>query len=230
MADSFLEKYLTHLGYVAWEKLGTPGRDVIDSRWERACLERGVFDRKNLLIFGDSQVARWPVRNTFGRLPIRTRGLDGDQASLALPRFDDVASALQPSAVLILLGTNDISRGISVSGVVTDLRALALRAMEAGIRPTICSVLPVGANREAERPTAKLLEVNEKMRRECGDIGIFYLDFWGKLADDSGRLRSEVTFDGLHPNLKGYLRMTEAVLEVFYCRSGQWKRGAPQVW
>lgn len=230
MTESRVGTWFRHLVPAAWGMLRDPEWYVTDARWERDSLRQGVFDRKNLLLFGDSQVARWPLRRTFARLPVRARGLDGDLAEVALSRFEQAVLPLRPTAALILLGTNDLARGRSVTDIAADLRTLARRAVQAGIRPTICSVLPVGPACEAQRPTPKLRELNLRLRGDCGESGVFYLDLWDKLADESSALRAGATFDGLHPNLEGYRRMTEAVLEVFYCRSGQWKRGAEAVW
>lgn len=230
MLDSLWQERLRRYGGVALDRLRGPAWALADARWERDAASEGVFDGKNLLIFGDSQAAGWPLRRTFGRLPIRSRGLGGDRARTARSRFEQDLAALRPTATLLLLGTNDLYLSRGVPDVADDLRDLARDALAVGVRPTLGSVLPVTARHEARRPSAQIRALNEALRRVAGELGIFYLDFWEKLADEGGSLRADATFDGLHPNLEGYLRMTEAVLEVFYCRSGQWKRGSAPVW
>lgn len=64
------------------------------------------------------------------------------------------------------------------------------------------SVYPVTyKNRRKNRLISAL---NEKLRAMCSEKNITYLDIYTLLLDNKGGFNSEYTYDGLHPNVKGF--------------------------
>lgn len=59
----------------------------VNSRWEQSLEQEGQFDDHTIVFFGDSQLALWRMAPSFGRLPIRNRGISGDQAVHAVQRL-----------------------------------------------------------------------------------------------------------------------------------------------
>jgi lysophospholipase L1-like esterase len=85
-----------------------------------------------------------------------------------------------------------------------------------GIRVVLSSVMPVNdvANADGNlivqterRPPAKILALNEWIKKYAADNGYVYLDCFLATADEKGYLKSEITNDGLHPNVHGYAVM-----------------------
>src|SRR5687767_7333628 len=64
-----------------------------------------------IMMFGDSQIALWPMAASFGALPIANRGISGDWATRAIERFGREFDALRPKTVVLLMGTNDLGNG-----------------------------------------------------------------------------------------------------------------------
>jgi hypothetical protein len=198
--------------------------------WEAQLEPSEMLQGRNLVLFGDSQIELWPMRRCFGRLAVRNRGRSGDLAETAIERFQNEVLGLGAKSVLILLGTNDLAKGRYPIQIAADIRKIAELALQKGLRPTLCGVLPVRGVYADLRPSERNLELNQRLEVVAKELGIFYLSFDSKLAAPDGGLSQDCTYDGLHPNLRGYKKMTEAVLEVFYCKSGQWTRSSPEVW
>ena len=78
------------------------------------------------------------------------------------------------------------------------------------IKIIICSVLPVydytwktGLN-----PVEKINALNEIIRNYALNNEIMYLDYYSLMVDDKKGLIKDYTYDGVHPNKKGYKIMS----------------------
>src|SRR5262249_51368700 len=83
-------------------------------------------------------------------------------------------------------------------------------ARASGIRVVYSSVLPVhnytDASKDffAQRPPARILQLNTWLKDYCAKNNIVYLDYFSAVVDDKGLLKKELADDGLHPNDAGY--------------------------
>jgi len=79
-----------------------------------------------------------------------------------------------------------------------------------GIPVVFASILPVhnytakSQDFFAQRPGARILQVNRWLKAYCEKKGIVYLDYFSAVVDDKGLLKKELAEDGLHPNDAGY--------------------------
>jgi lysophospholipase L1-like esterase len=127
--------------------------------------------------------------------------------------FPDVIN-LQPAALIILAGTNDIARntGPETAEMIQDnFRAIAELAQKHGIKVILCSLTPVSdytARKQTERrPPADILRLNEWLRKYAEEIHAVYVDYFTATADEAGFLKDGFSGDGLHPNDRGYALM-----------------------
>ena len=58
------------------------------------------------------------------------------------------------------------------------------------------------------------MAVNKGLQALCAEKGIVYIDLWTLLADKNGKLRADLTNDGLHLMGEGYLAW-KTVIEKF---------------
>ena len=130
-----------------------------------------------------------------------------------LVRFRQDVIDLHPKVVVILAGTNDIAGNTGPmrnEDIEADYTSLAQLAHANDIRIVFASVLPVHNYTEkskdffAQRPTTRILQLNEWLKDYCAKNHIVYLDYFSALVDDTGMLKKELADDGLHPNDAGY--------------------------
>jgi len=170
-----------------------------------------VKDR--VVFFGDSITDMWKLENNFQGKPYVNRGIGGQTTPQMLVRFRQDVIDLKPSAVVILAGTNDIAGNtgpIKNENIEANLASMAELAKAHGIAVIFASILPVHNYTEksqdffAQRPGARILEVNRWLKDYCAKNGMVYLDYFSAVVDGKGLLKKELAEDGLHPNDAGY--------------------------
>ncbi|MBS1849380.1 MAG: SGNH/GDSL hydrolase family protein [Acidobacteria bacterium] len=166
-----------------------------------------------VVFFGDSITDTWKLETYFPGKPYVNRGIGGQTTSQMLVRFRQDVIDLQPKVVVILAGTNDIAGNtgpIQNQDIEANLSSLAELARAHGIRVVFSSVLPVHNYTEkskdffAQRPGARILELNAWLKEYCAKTGDLYLDYFSAMVDDKGMLKRELADDGLHPNDAGF--------------------------
>jgi lysophospholipase L1-like esterase len=76
-----------------------------------------------------------------------------------------------------------------------------------GIKVVLSSVMPVTdaiRPQTGRRPPEKILALNKWIKDYAAQTGAVYLDYYSAMVDDKGMLKTELTYDGLHPNDAGY--------------------------
>jgi lysophospholipase L1-like esterase len=71
----------------------------------------------------------------------------------------------------------------------------------------LSSVMPVTdaiKPQTERRPPEKIKALNEWIRNYAAKTHAVYLDYYSAMVDDKGMLKTELTYDGLHPNDAGY--------------------------
>jgi lysophospholipase L1-like esterase len=166
-----------------------------------------------IVFFGDSITDGWKLADYFPGKPYVNRGISGQTTPQMLVRFREDVLDLQPKAVVILAGTNDIAGNtgpMTLEQIEANYTSLAELAAANQVKVIFSSVLPVNnytpESQEffADRPPAKILELNRWLKNYCTTHGCIYLDYFSAMVDDKGMLRKELADDGLHPNVAGY--------------------------
>jgi lysophospholipase L1-like esterase len=184
---------------------------IENPQWERTLADQHLLAQP-IVLFGDSQIANWPVSTSFGALPVLDRGVGGDWAVSASRRFKETVLPLGPSMVVILIGTNDVAHQQPVALVLSSIREMVSSARERGATVIVCSLLPTRGEAARARPKDQLQQLNSGLQKLAGEEGALYSDLYSALADDRGELPTAFSEDGLHPNATGYLRMTSVLL------------------
>lgn len=102
-------------------------------------------DPKRVVFIGDSITDYWRLADSFPGLPYVNRGIAGQTTSQMVVRMYPDVVALKPAAVVILAGTNDISRAtgaVTAEMVEFNLMAMTQLAQANGIRVVLGSILP----------------------------------------------------------------------------------------
>jgi len=168
---------------------------------------------KRVVFLGDSITDAWHLEDNFPGKPYVNRGIGGQTTPQMLVRFRQDVVDLQPKAVVILAGTNDIAGNtgpMDLGDIEASYASLAELARLHGIRVVFSSVLPVNnytpESQEffAQRPPEKILALNEWLKTYSAAHACLYLDYFQAMVDAKGLLKRELAGDGLHPNKDGY--------------------------
>ncbi len=169
-------------------------------------------DRPRVVFLGDSITDLWRLNEYFSERDFVNRGISGQVTDEMLARVEADVVALKPAAMLLLGGTNDIGRGVALTTIENNLKAIAELAQSHGIRPIIASVLPVSADRLPTHPLEATRALNAWIKNLCSQRDYIYVDYYAATADPSGNLRADLSDDGLHPNGLGYRVMAPIAL------------------
>ena len=187
-----------------WNQLGRYHADNEKLKAQGPVAGRVVF-------LGDSITDGWKLQQSFPGKPYVNRGISGQTTPQMLVRmFPDVIK-LQPAAMILLAGTNDVARNTgpaTLAQIADNVQAITELAQAHGIKVILSSVLPVSdytARKQIDkRPPADILKLNEWLRAYAAKANATYADYFQAVVDDKGMLRDGISGDGLHPNAQGY--------------------------
>ena len=186
---------------------------------QNATVKPPAAGEQRVVFMGDSITDNMNNTQRFGPFfpgkPYINRGIGGQTTAQMLMRFYPDVIALQPKAVIIFGGTNDIAGNlgtVSTESIQNNLAAMADIARANGIKVIMASVTPVcdlpgKPPMTPGRPPESILALNRWIKNYAASHNAVYLDYFSVTVDDKGMLRAEMTEDGLHPTVKGYAVM-----------------------
>jgi lysophospholipase L1-like esterase len=184
-------------------------------------LEAPKVNESRVVFMGNSITQAWSrISPEFMNNPLHiNRGISGQTTPQMLVRFRADVVALQPKAVIILAGTNDIAgnKGPSTLEMISDnIQSMAEIADANGIKVILASVLPAYDYpwKPGLEPAEKIVKLNAMIKSYCEAKGHVYLDFFSAMADNRNGLKADLGKDGVHPNKKGYDIMEPLALEA----------------
>src|SRR5439155_24212092 len=122
----------------------TPDRDNLRRYAEaNTKLSKPAANDKRIVFYGDSITDLWRLNEYFPGRDFVNRGISGQVTGEMLGRMKAEVIDLQPSAMLVLAGTNDIARGAPLSTIENNLTMIADLADAYKIKPLFASVLPI---------------------------------------------------------------------------------------
>jgi lysophospholipase L1-like esterase len=166
--------------------------------------------KKDIVFFGNSitAYANW---NELLQLPeARNRGISGDITFGLLERLDEVTEG-KPAKIFILIGINDIARGIPDSVILDNYKRIiaAIKTASPATKIFFNSLLPVNntfPDRNHFNKDQHIAAVNEGLRDICRSEKITFIDIHPSFLDADKRLDKKLTYDGLHLNAEGYIK------------------------
>jgi lysophospholipase L1-like esterase len=150
------------------------------------------------------------------------RGIGGQTTPQMLLRFRTDVIELEPKAVVILAGTNDLAGNTGFTPtetIVGNIKSMAELASQNGIKVILSSVLPAIDYpwKPGLEPSSKIISINDRLKEYADENDFVYLDYYSSLVDDNGGLKvPEYTSadDLVHPNKAGYLVMEKLAQEA----------------
>lgn len=181
-----------------------------------------INDPNRVVFMGNSITEGWSNfdKDFFIKNPFVNRGISGQTTPQMLVRFKPDVVNLNPKAVVILAGINDIAGNtgpISLKNTAENIISMAEIAKANNIKVYICSTLPAidFPWSPGLEPGPKVIKLNTILKDYCIKNNITYVDYFSSMADDEGGLKvpEYTTADDLvHPNLAGYKVMEKIIL------------------
>lgn len=155
----------------------------------------------------------------FEENPYVGRGISGQTTPQMLLRFRQDVIDLNPAAVVILAGTNDIAGNtgpMTLEEILDNIKSMTELAEANGIKVILCSVLPAFDYpwRPGLKPNEKIPALNSLIKDYAASKGIVYLDYFSAMADERNGLPKELAEDEVHPTEAGYEMMEPLAKEA----------------
>ena len=174
---------------------------------------------KRVVFMGDSITQGWKLDGADGSFPGKpyiNRGISGQTTPQMLVRFRQDVIALNPSAVVILAGINDIAGNTgpeTLEQIEDNLTSMAELATANHIRVVLCSVMPAFDFpwRPGLSPASKVVTLNAWIKQYATDNGYPYVDYHTAMKDLRNGLPATLSKDGVHPLPAGYAIMAPLV-------------------
>ena len=171
-------------------------------------------DQGAVVFFGDSITQGWgpDLGGSFGQIKVANRGISGDTTRGMLLRIEDDVLAVNPSGVVMLMGTNDLEERDSAEDIASNVKAIVQRLTthNAELPIFLCKVFPSSAS--MRRSAKDIQKINTLCTSAVADIPqVTVLDTWSIFANEQGDAKKEEFPDLLHPNKAGYAKWAEVL-------------------
>lgn len=201
----------------------------IDSNYKRPYYEQRVSlfkllpKVKNAIVFiGNSITDGGEWQELLNCEKCLNRGISGDISFGVLARLDDALKD-KPKKIILLIGINDISRGVPNDIIIANYKAFVSRTKAVSPKTKIYlqSLLPtnntlkkfVEGNEDSVKIlNAALLELSKNTE------GVTYIDLYAPFLDAEKRLDKKYTNDGLHLMGEGYLLWVKILKDGGYLK------------
>jgi hypothetical protein len=149
-------------------------------------------------------------------MKLANRGIGGDTTRGMLIRLQEDVLSLNPAAIVMLLGTNDIEVNIPPDSIGRNFEEIlkAIKAHNPKVPIVLCRMFPSSAQKN--RPSETVKAVNALYEASVkGDPQVTVLDTWTLFANAEGDANPEWFKDLLHLNPEGYSRWAGGLKTIF---------------
>ena len=178
-------------------------------------------NRPDVVFMGNSITEGWVYQSPdfFEGNNYVGRGIGGQVTHQMVLRFRADVIELNPIAVVILAGTNDIAQNsgpVSLEEIMDNIVSMVEMAQANGIIPILCSVLPAKDYpwKPGMNPLENIPKLNGMIKAYTTQNKLKYVDYFEAMQDGSGGMKvpEHTTADDLvHPNKAGYAIMEQTL-------------------
>jgi lysophospholipase L1-like esterase len=175
-------------------------------------------DRNAVVLLGDSITQGWgeDFSAWFPGMKIANRGISGDTSRGVLIRLKEDVLALDPQAVVLLIGTNDLEEKADPETIAANVKLILgeLSRHNAKMPIVLCQTFPSSASKS--RPADKIKKLNQLYGDATkGNAQVTLVETWILFADSQGDANPAEFPDLLHPNPAGYAKWAAALRPIF---------------
>ena len=172
--------------------------------------------KKDIVMLGNSLTDGGEFNELLNNRHVKNRGIVGDIVQGLIDRIDPIIKG-QPKKLFIMTGVNDISHDVSADSIARAMEKLIVMVKQGSPRTKIYlqSLLPFNNDvREWKLLKGRdhvVVEANALLEQVARRQGVTWINLYPLFVDDQGRLRADLTNDGLHLMGKGYLIWRDAI-------------------
>lgn len=189
---------------------------------QRISLFQSLSQTKGDIIFvGNSITDGNEWTDLFDDKKLKNRGISGDIVAGVIHRLPEIAKR-KPSKVFLMIGTNDLARNISIDSILknTLLAVSYLKQETPSTKLYVQSVLPVnniyGKFGDHTSKGESIKKINDRLKELATVNHYTYIDLHTPFSDDGGKLKANLTNDGLHLNGEAYLLWKHLIYPFVY--------------
>ena len=145
------------------------------------------------------------------------RGISGQTSAQLLLRFRQDVLDLQPEALVLHIGTNDVAENTGPYDpefTMSNIRSMVELARANDIKVLLASVLPAAKfewRRALGDRSDLIVDLNRRIRAYALQEDIPYIDYHSAMKNDANGMDADLAADGVHPTARGYDLMKEMV-------------------
>ncbi len=200
-------------------------KSYYDIKCESFGVQNANLSYGQIVFVGDSITDLYKLDSYYSDLPLAVynRGIGGDTTEGVLRRLDVSVFDIEPSCVVLMIGTNDVDGGVENSKIAENYREIVGKIYRElpSVELYCVSVIPQNEVLETyttlniEENTEKILLLNEEIKKISTEYGAIYVDLFSRLADSENKLIKEYSDDGLHLNSAGFEVWTATLKPYF---------------
>jgi lysophospholipase L1-like esterase len=178
-------------------------------------------DQSAVVFAGDSLTGGWDnmkLAAAFPKLKVANRGIGGDVSRGLLFRFQEDVLDLKPRAIVICIGSNDLSAHADPAGIEKNIVAILDKSIaDDPKRAIVLCTIPPRDHKDAPTKPGAQADINARIKKLADGRGnVTILDLYSLMSDADGKLVDKYFGkDRLHFAAAGYDRWTEVITPVF---------------
>ena len=175
-------------------------------------IENANFSKGQIIFVGDSITDLYHLDEHYSSLNKATynRGIAGDVTQGVIDRLQVSVFDLEPKAVVLMIGINDINIGKESDYIVNNYKTI-LDKMKSTLPNTsvfTMSILPMNDMMskavDVDKQNSKVMNINTSIKSLTEERNYTYIDLNSLVKDENGKLISSYSNDGLHLNDNGF--------------------------
>lgn len=190
-----------------------------DTKLFHYSIQNTKVQKGGILFSGSSLMENFPVSKLLEEkgysATTYNRGIGGYVACELLQNLDVLVLQLEPSAIFINIGTNDLSNpDRTIGDLITEYDEIVTRIQDKlpEVRLYMMAYYPVNPDAAPDymkkgleiRNNQKILEANAQVEQLAVRHHAHYINVNHNITDAEGRLKEEYTMEGMHLNEEGY--------------------------
>ena len=177
---------------------------------------------KNDIIFLGNSItdgAEWT--ELFNDIHVKNRGISGGITAGVIHRMDEITNR-KPAKVFLLIGINDLARNITTDSIIKNILLIAdyIHQQSPATTLYVQSILPVnnvyGKFATHTNKGEQIKIIDTQLKTAASGHSYTYIDLYSSFADENGKLKANLTNDGLHLTGESYLIWKHIIYPYVY--------------